>query len=314
MTAAERNKMLNDMKNAITLETDIAAQHQLMECCGKTMQEKCPVFVPLEKPVQRAQSVFVDSPNEMHLILAWIMALLFGGTGLFCLLFDSDAISVAFRVVMFLILLGAAVGIWFAFASTYLEQKKAFSAYIEQLEKDQAKMKEWKAANQKKEEAHKRQYRDWEASKQAILQSIQAQTQKSIALRDAFYAQENFLYAKYLTLPALTSIYEYFLTGRCDELTGPHGAYNLYEDEVRKDTVIEKLNVVIENLEQIKQSQYLLYQQVKAIQQTTNAIAQELVQIKGYTIALTQLSALNAYYARLNERNTRISMYYHLAS
>lgn len=310
MTAAEKNKMLNDMKNAITLETDIAAQHQLMECCGKTMQEKCPVFVPLEKPVQRAQSVFVDSPNEMHLILAWIMALLFGGAGLFC--FSIDDISVA--VVLFLICLGGAVGIWFGFASTYLEQKKAFSAYIEQLEKDQAKMKEWKAANQKKEEAHKRQYRDWEASKQAILQSIQAQMQKSIALRDAFYAQENFLYAKYLTLPALTSIYEYFLTGRCDELTGPHGAYNLYEDEVRKDTVIEKLNVVIENLEQIKQSQYLLYQQVKAIQQTTNAIAQELVQIKGYTIALTQLSALNAYYARLNERNTRISMYYHLAS
>ena len=156
MTAAEKNKMLNDMKNAITLETDIAAQHQLMECCGKTMQEKCPVFVPLEKPVQRAQSVFVDSPNEMHLILAWIMALLFGGAGLFC--FSIDDISVA--VVLFLICLGGAVGIWFGFASTYLEQKKAFSAYIEQLEKDQAKMKEWKAANQKKEEAHKRQYRD----------------------------------------------------------------------------------------------------------------------------------------------------------
>lgn len=307
MTAAERNKMLNDMKNAIALETDIAAQRQLMERCSKTMQEKCPVFVPLEKPVQRAQSV--ESPNKMHLILAWIMALLFGGTGL-AILLDSG-MSFASKVAGFLGCLAMAVGMWFACASTYLEQKRAFS---EQLEKDQAKMKEWKAANQKKEEAHKRQYRDWEASKQAILQSIQAQTQKSIALRDAFYAQENFLYAKYLTLPALTSIYEYFLTGRCDELTGPHGAYNLYEDEVRKDTVIEKLNVVIENLEQIKQSQYLLYQQVKAIQQTTNAIAQELVQIKGYTIALTQLSALNAYYARLNERNTRISMYYHLAA
>lgn len=307
MTAAEKNKMLNDMKNAIALETDIAAQRQLMERCSKTMQEKCPVFVPLEKPVQRAQSV--ESPNKMHLILAWIMALLFSGTGL-AILLDSG-MSFASKVAGFLGCLVMAVGMWFACASTYLKQKRAFS---EQLEKDQAKMKEWKAANQKKEEAHKRQYRDWEASKQAILQSIQAQTQKSIALRDAFYAQENFLYAKYLTLPALTSIYEYFLTGRCDELTGPHGAYNLYEDEVRKDTVIEKLNVVIENLEQIKRSQYLLYQQVKAIQQTTNAIAQELVQIKGYTIALTQLSALNAYYARLNERNTRISMYYHLAS
>lgn len=52
MTADEKNKMLDDMKNAIALETDIATQRQLMERCSKTMQEKCPVFVPLEEPVQ----------------------------------------------------------------------------------------------------------------------------------------------------------------------------------------------------------------------------------------------------------------------
>lgn len=120
------------------------------------------------------------------------------------------------------------------------------------------------------------------------------------------------IYRKYCTLPALTSIYEYFITGRCTELTGPHGAYNLYEDELRKDTVISQLNTVIENLEQIKQNQYLLYQQVKAIQENTSAIASELRQIKGYTVAIAQLTVLNAYYAALNERNTRITMYYHL--
>lgn len=120
------------------------------------------------------------------------------------------------------------------------------------------------------------------------------------------------IYRKYCTLPALTSIYEYFVTGRCTELTGPHGAYNLYEDELRKDTVISQLNAVIENLEQIRNNQYMLYQQVKAIQENTSMIASEVRQIRGYTVQIAQLTALNAYYAALNERNNRITMYYHL--
>ena len=86
----------------------------------------------------------------------------------------------------------------------------------------------------------------------------------------------------------------------------------LDEDALRKDTVISQLNTVIENLEQIRHNQYMLYQQVKAIQENTATIASELQQIKGYTVQIAQLTALNAYYAALNERNTRITMYYHL--
>ena len=56
----------------------------------------------------------------------------------------------------------------------------------------------------------------------------------------------------------------------------------------------------------------MLYQQVKSINENTQVIASELRQIKGYTVQIAQLSALNAYYAALNERNTRITMYYHL--
>ena len=122
----------------------------------------------------------------------------------------------------------------------------------------------------------------------------------------------DYIYAKYQNLPALTSIYEYFLTGRCDELSGPHGAYNLYEDEVRKDTVISQLNAVIENLEQIKQNQYMLYQQVKTIQQNTASINYELQQIKSVTFDIAQLSSVNAYYAAITARNTEISAVFHL--
>lgn len=83
----------------------------------------------------------------------------------------------------------------------------------------------------------------------------------------------------------------------------------MYEDEVRKDTVISQLNTVIRNLEQIKQNQYMLYQQVKSINDNTRAIATDLDKIKGHTLQIARSSSLTAYYAALTERNTRITMY-----
>lgn len=102
------------------------------------------------------------------------------------------------------------------------------------------------------------------------------------------------------------------VTGRCDELKGPHGAYNLYEDEIRKDTVISQLNRVIENLEQIKQNQYMLYQQVRKISDNTEVIKHELDAIRGYTVKLTELSALNTYYSSLTAKNTGVSALFHV--
>lgn len=148
----------------------------------------------------------------------------------------------------------------------------------------------------------------WNLSNQQMEQKMDEYMEETKKALEKLYSLDA-IYPKYRTLPALTSIYEYLITGRCEGLTGPHGAYNLYEDELRKDTVISQLSVVIQNLEQIKQNQYMLYQQVKSIQENTNALAYELRQIKGYTIQISQLAALNAYYAALNERNTRITMW-----
>jgi len=165
--------------------------------------------------------------------------------------------------------------------------------------------------NQQRQETYDAAIRQCDESILALRTAAQPHIDETNSLLERLY-DKNIIYRKYCNLPALTSIYEYFITGRCTELIGPHGAYNMYEDELRKDTVISQLNTVIENLEQIKQNQYMLYQQVKSINENTQVIASELRQIKGYTVQIAQLSALNAYYAALNERNTRITMYYHL--
>ena len=47
---------------------------------------------------------------------------------------------------------------------------------------------------------------------------------------------------------------------------------------------------------------------MKAVQENTDAIVSELRQIKGVSIQIAGLTALNAYYAALNERNTRLSL------
>lgn len=45
------------------------------------------------------------------------------------------------------------------------------------------------------------------------------------------------IYPKYLTLPAVTTIYEYLESGRCDSLAGANGSYNLYESEFEASTL-----------------------------------------------------------------------------
>lgn len=78
-------------------------------------------------------------------------------------------------------------------------------------------------------------------------------------------------FPKYRNLVAVSQIYEYILSGRCTELGGFQGAYNLYEQETRMDIVIMQLDDIYEELEEIKENQYMLYD---AICQTNYMLSQ----------------------------------------
>jgi len=70
------------------------------------------------------------------------------------------------------------------------------------------------------------------------------------------------IYPKYRNLVAVSSFCEYFDSGRCDKFEGHEGAYNMYEDEVRQNVIIGKLDLVRSNLDDIKQGQHLLYSEL----------------------------------------------------
>lgn len=103
---------------------------------------------------------------------------------------------------------------------------------------------------------------------QALLDKDVAETEellkKTFAARNELYAC-GVIFEKYRDVVALSSFYEYLISGRCAKLEGPDGAYNLYESEIRANRVIAQLDQVIDSLEQIKQNQYMMYSAMKQI-------------------------------------------------
>lgn len=75
----------------------------------------------------------------------------------------------------------------------------------------------------------------------------------------------NIVFPKYRSLPAVATMCEYLETGRCSELSGADGAYNLYESEIRTNRVIAQLDAIQDSLLDIKNNQYLLYEAVQSL-------------------------------------------------
>ena len=295
------------LKQAIELETDIAIQEKIQSDYLKISEEKRPQLSLAELPPKP-----ICEPNPAPDGVKYI----FWGIVIFML--GSWLVSLANRlngsvgaILLLAVLITSIVFIirGFVFIIKNLNHKLA---YRKQMKKYHAKCASYEAYSQAVSEQYVSDMKIWERSNDEIVNMTSKPLKETKELLEEYYSA-GIVYPKYRNLPALASMYEYLITGRCESLTGPHGAYNLYEDEIRKDMVISQLSVVIQNLERIKQNQYMLYQQVKEIQQTVNSIGNELrnelQKMEGYSIQIASLTALNAYYSALNERNTRITMW-----
>ena len=133
----------------------------------------------------------------------------------------------------------------------------------------------------------------------------------------SLFKQKNQLYAteiifgKYRDLAAITSFYEYLISGRCETLDGTNGCYNLYESELRANIIINKLDAIGDSLEQIKENQYMLYSQLSqtntelsSLNSTTtamlNGIRDTAEIFLEHSAVIAHNSAVSAYYAKLN--------------
>ncbi|WP_294587001.1 zinc ribbon domain-containing protein [uncultured Ruminococcus sp.] len=122
------------------------------------------------------------------------------------------------------------------------------------------------------------------------------------------------LYPKYRNdVVAVNTIYEYFITGRASSLSakfGNDGAYNIYENELRQNIIINKLDTIINQLEQIKANQHMLYEAV----QEACMVSAKIADMAEHISSIDQNTALSAYYSKVSADNTATLNYMALMS
>lgn len=115
--------------------------------------------------------------------------------------------------------------------------------------------------------------------------------------------EKNIVHPKYRNLVAISQIYEYIDTGRCTELEGPNGAYNLFESELRQNIIIDKLDIIIEQLEALNRTMSYVALSINQTNMLLNDISNTLYQIETNT-------ALTSYNTQCIANNTRIANRY----
>ena len=296
-----KEELIQYFEDAIALETEIVTQENLVSQFEARSEKKKPILVERKVQVEKPDTERLD--DEMNVALIFIafttVSALFIQFLVFGMAADTDFIPLISMVIIDGIIL-----------AIYLPKKRELEKeYSEQMDKYNEDYNLCQEENENRREEFAYNQKCWKDSCTKMRATLEKPLKETKENLERVYSK-NIIYPKYRNLPALTSIYEYYVTGRCEELSGPYGAYNLYEDEVRKDKIISQLNTVIANLEQIKQNQYKLYEQVCQIQSNTNRMVRELNAIKGYVIELTNLTALNTYYNGVTALNTRIMTSY----
>lgn len=138
------------------------------------------------------------------------------------------------------------------------------------------------------------------------------------------------LHPNYQGLVPISIIYGYFDTGRCTQLQGHEGAYNLYEDEKMKGMIINKLDIVSQQLGQLNNSMTYVVQAIQecnerlsdlesasdrminSVNNMNNNVTSRLNGVSNQMIAIEENTANSAYYAEVGARMTTFNTVYNL--
>lgn len=124
------------------------------------------------------------------------------------------------------------------------------------------------------------------------------------------YYSKNIIFAKYRSLIPVCMFYEYNISGRCNRLEGHEGAYNLYEQEIRAQRIIDKLDKIIERLDEIESNQYMLASAIKNSEKEIGRLSY-IVQDQSNKLAeISNNTEVSAYYNRISAMNTSFMMWF----
>lgn len=270
------------LKCAFDLEVEIYKTNKLIEQYeeirenGKPKEPLKRVLPAPDKPYILTNDTLPTAPNvKLTKVTIYISlaCLCFAIGGWFCLM----AIPLLYFALLLIGLPFIALGVLFfkCYRKEYKNNTKLSLEYKQNIENQyNEKLKQNKKENDRKNEEYQIAYSQYldeltlynEETKKQLEKFLDVKSMLIVSLNNLY--SQNIIYSKYRNIISIASIYEYFESGRCNELEGPNGAYNLYEGEIRTDIIIASLSKIINDLEQIKSNQYALYNQIKSSHDT----------------------------------------------
>ncbi len=119
----------------------------------------------------------------------------------------------------------------------------------------------------------------------------------------------NIIYPKYRELVPIVTMWEYIDSGRCTELLGANGAYNLYESESRQNIIISNLSQALSMLAQIRDNQYALYEAIQESNDIAERVYRQSEQLITLSKSIEHNSEIASYNAKIAAQNSTISAY-----
>lgn len=207
------------------------------------------------------------------------------------------------------------------------QYEKSIMKYNEMVNKEEERYSAEMAVYQDKKAKYKQQYDEEYAIAEnnykkasQLVSAFDRPLTEAKSLLERLYALD-YIFPKYRNLIAMCTIYEYYMTGRVSELEGPNGAYNLYESELRQNLIINRLDTIISQLEQVKENQFILYQEVRKTNIILNGISKDIKEIldtsnriENNTELIAKATNLTAYYSQIIAHNTEAIKYLELVN
>ena len=117
------------------------------------------------------------------------------------------------------------------------------------------------------------------------------------------YYSENIIYDKYRALVPVCTFYEYIASGRCSQLEGHEGAYNLYENELRLNIIVDKLDDIIDRLDTIASSQSAILNAINESTARLDSLEASAIASLNKLESLEQNTEALNYYSKVNTIN-----------
>lgn len=282
---------------AVELETAIYTQRRLMQEHQEHMlsqRPKAPHMPELKAPVKPRDPI--DYTTQLDSVRTLVIAGIVASIFIILLLIVLPLLGVAVMLFCLCLFGNISASRQKAKENTEEEKKRYEDNLIKYNQDLEAYSREYQLAHDRYHKALEKHTSNVEVYEEQVdsMMRKHAEVLASLetALKDLY--SKDVIFPKYRNIVAMTTINEYLMSGRCFELEGPNGAYNLFEMELRQNIIISQLSTIISNLEQIRNNQFSLYCELMKANSTVDELLHEIRGVKKNTKLTAYFAAVTA--------------------